>query len=82
MPLKPTQYMLENPIYDNIKQQEKENSYEEMHWFINRNKKQDKSTDSIKYGEEDIWNLQDSQNETFLNKTIELKPNIHRHDSV
>ena len=74
--------MLENPVYGKTNMNEKEESFDELHWFMNRKERQEKSNKSIKFGEEDIWNIQDSQSEISLDKTIELKQNIRRHDSV
>ena len=77
MPVKPTPYMLENPIYQQPQEQESERqeSFEEIHWFLNRKERREKPEKKMKlqFEDEDMCNLQDSQSEVSLNKTLEFK---------
>jgi hypothetical protein len=79
MPVKPTQYMLEHPLYpQNQKEEEKRESYGEVHCFLDRkNKKSDKKL-KLQFDDEDMCNIQDSHSEISLNKTLEFATtNMH-----
>lgn len=77
MPVRPTQYMLEHPLYPKEKPQEKEEdekpeSFGEIHCFMTREDDKKGKKLRLEFEEEDMCNIQDSQSEVSLNKTIEF----------
>jgi len=85
MPVKPTQYMLEQPqYYEKQEEQENRESFGEVHWFLDRKEKRRDNAKKLKlqFEEEDMCNLQDSQSELSLNKTLEFNKPFNVHGSV
>lgn len=90
MLLEPTHYMLDHPMYQKSKESEKEEkedekpeSFGEIHCFMDKKdrKKHEKKL-KLKFEAEDMCNLQDSQSELSLNKTLEFNKPKHVHESV